>query len=73
MRAAFEYLAAIAALALEHRAGIVQRMAQDMHLGVAPVDQRPIHPDLAVAVIIACHEPVLVNLHLLRIICPERT
>jgi len=66
MRAAFEHAAAIAALALEDRAGVVQRVAEDVHIGVAPVDELAVHPDLAVAVVIACHEPVL---HSISIYC----
>ena len=40
----------VGAHALERAAAVVQRVRQHVDLGVAPFDQRAIHPDLAVAV-----------------------
>src|SRR6056297_2095072 len=57
MGAALEHLAVIAAFALEDRTRVMQRMGQDMHIGIAPVDQLAIHPDLAIAITIARHVP----------------
>ena len=47
-----EDAAVIDPLALEHAAGIVQRMGQYVHLDVPPRRHRAVHPDEAVAVII---------------------
>ena len=78
MLAALENLAIVAPLTLKHRAGIVHRMGQDMHIGAAPIDQFAIHPDLAVTVIIGTghrHSPASTGafLHLLRNLGPVRT
>ena len=43
--------AAIDPLALENAAGVMQRMGQDMDIGVAPVDQLAVEPDDAVAIV----------------------
>ncbi len=43
-----EDLAAIGALAFEYAAGIMQAVGEHVHLGVSPVDERAIVPDLAV-------------------------
>ena len=47
-----EDLAAIGPLAFEYRAGVVQSVGQDVHLGIAPGDECPIHPDQPVAIVI---------------------
>ena len=52
MLPAFEDLAVIGALPLEHGRGVMHRMGQDMHIGVPPRLQLTIHPDRAVAIII---------------------
>src|ERR1700735_737728 len=44
----FEDAPAVSALAFENGARIVQRVRQNMNLGVAPVDQMPIQPDPAI-------------------------
>ncbi len=41
----------VGAHALEGAAAVVQRVRQDVDLGVAPVDELAVHPDLAVAVV----------------------
>src|SRR5579883_1377045 len=46
-----ENLAAIGALALEHRAGVMHGVGQDMNLGVAPIDQLAVIPDDAVTIV----------------------
>ena len=46
-----EDFAAIGALALEHRARIVQAVGQHMNLRVRPFDERAVHPDKAVELI----------------------
>ena len=53
-----ENLAAIGALALEHRAGIVQAMGQHVDLGVRPFDELAVHPDKAVKLVEGngCHD-----------------
>ena len=58
----FEDLAVIAPLAFKHSTGIVQRMGQNMHLGIAPFYQFAIHPDEPVAIVISCH----LSLHLCK-------
>ena len=40
-----ENLAAIGALAFEHRAGVVQAVRQNMDFGVCPFDKFAVHPD----------------------------
>jgi hypothetical protein len=52
-----EHRPAIGALALEDGAAIMHRMGQHMDPGVAPGDQRPVHPDQTVAVVKSrpCH------------------
>jgi hypothetical protein len=47
-----EDLAVIGALALEHRAGIMQGVAEHMQPGVRPRHKLAIHPDEAVALIV---------------------
>ena len=63
----FEDAPAIGALPFENGARIVQRMGQDVNLGVAPVDHMAIHPDPAITVVkslgghggfLCCSEPV---------------
>jgi hypothetical protein len=51
MLAQLEDFAAIDALALEHRAGIVQPVRQHVNLGFAPGDHFAIEPDEAVTLI----------------------
>ena len=46
-----EDLAAIGALALEDGAGVMQRVGQNMRLGVAPGDELAVVPDPAVAIV----------------------
>src|SRR5687767_15051324 len=50
-------LAAIDALALEDGARVMQRVGEDMHLGVGPRDQLAIQPNDALALIVGlrCH------------------
>ncbi len=70
----FEDLAVVAAFAFEDRAGIVQRMGQDMDIGIAPIHQFAIHPDEPVAIVIASHVPLpQANLRKLRHLGPYRT
>src|SRR6202021_4275428 len=47
----FKEAPAIGALAFENSARIVQRVGQNMHFGVAPVDPMAIHPDPAITVV----------------------
>ena len=47
----FEDAPAIGALPFENGARIVQRVGQNVHLGVAPVDHMAIHPDPAITVV----------------------
>ena len=47
----FENAPAIGAFPFENRARIVQRVGQNVHLGVAPVDQMAIHPDPAITIV----------------------
>ena len=42
---------AIGALAFENSARVVKRVGQNMHLGVAPMDQMAIHPDPAITIV----------------------
>ena len=58
MCAAFENLAVIGALPFKYRAGIMHRMGQNMDIGLAPIDQRPVHPDFAIAIVIASHSVI---------------
>ena len=51
MLSQLEDLAIVGALPLEHRRGIMQRVGQDMDLGVAPRHQLAVEPDPAVAVV----------------------
>ncbi len=51
MRAQAEDLSAIGALSLEHGAGIVETMRQNMHPGIAPGDECPVEPYPTVAVV----------------------
>jgi hypothetical protein len=54
-----EDLAVIDTLALEHAASVMQRMGQEMHPRVPPLDELAVHPDVAVALIVGlrrrCH------------------
>jgi hypothetical protein len=50
--AALEDHPVIGPLTLEHGAGIVQPMRQNVDLALAPRDELAIHPDPAVAVVI---------------------
>jgi hypothetical protein len=47
-----EHLAFIGALALEHGAGVVQPMGQDMHVGVLPGNQLAVVPDDAFELVV---------------------
>src|SRR6202522_4623878 len=51
MRRRFKDAPAIGALPFENGARIVQRMGQNVDLGVAPVDHMAIHPDPAITVV----------------------
>ena len=53
-----EDFAAIGALALEHRARIVQAMCKHMDLGIRPFDELAVHPDKSVELVEGngCHE-----------------
>ena len=54
--AAAEDGAAVGALALEHRGGIVQCVGHHVHLGRAPVHQLAVQPDFPVAIVVGpCH------------------
>ena len=48
----FENLAVVGPFALEHRAGVVQGVGQDMDVGLPPRHQRAIKPDKAIAIVI---------------------
>ena len=50
-----EDLAAVGPLPLEHRAGVVQPVAQHVQVGLAPGHQLAVEPDEAVAVVIGDH------------------
>lgn len=52
----FEDLAIVAALALEDGRGVVQGMAEQVNLGIAPIYQRSIHPNEAIPIVIASHD-----------------
>ena len=47
-----ENLALVGALALEDRAGIVQRMGQDVDFGIPPLHHMAVHPNHAVTIVI---------------------
>src|SRR6185437_3273373 len=49
--AQLEYAPAIDALALEHRAGVMERMGQNMHLGIAPRHELAVEPYRPVAIV----------------------
>src|ERR1700722_11466476 len=51
MRRRFEDPPAIGALPLENRTRIMERVRQDVHLGVPPVDHAAIHPDPAITIV----------------------
>src|SRR3546814_2803842 len=44
--------AVVKALPLEHRGRIVQRMGEDVHIGLAPWNQLAVKPDPSVAIVV---------------------
>src|SRR5690606_12620721 len=57
-----EDLAAVGALALEHRAAVVERVAQNMDIRLAPRNELAVHPDETVAIVVGndlSHDDVL--------------
>ncbi|GHF01718.1 hypothetical protein GCM10016455_23410 [Aliiroseovarius zhejiangensis] len=40
----------------------MQRVGQNMHIRITPIDQLVVHPDLAITVVISAHLPVLSSL-----------
>jgi len=58
MRVELENVAAVGALPLEHRRGIMKCVREDVHLRLAPGHQLAVEPDEAVAVVVGliiCH------------------